>query len=850
VINSPEHNDQTDKNYLRSLSILYVEDEDAVRDQLKTYLARRCSKVYTAANGKKGLEAFKKNKPDIIVSDILMPIMDGLKMAEYIKEIDPSIPIILTTAFEEPRYFHQAIELGVHQYVTKPVKMPILEQALLKSARVLRAEAALKEIEERYRVLFKLSHFAISVTDVEPEEKKEQPLVISDETALNEGDLVDCNEAFLSLLGYSNIKTLQDQEQNIYSLMTEESAKLFNGLVHDELLIRGFSREFELELVGAKQVKIPVIAQLVLRYSDSGEPLEVWGVMRDVREQRKNEESLRLSSKVFESSKDAIIISDNNNTIISVNQAFTDITGYEASEAVGKNPNMLQSGRHEPSFYQELWAELVTTGYWQGEIWNRRKNGEIFPEWISISLVYDLQHKVSHFIAIFSDITKLKDAEADIEFLANYDPLTKLPNRRLFVDRLGQSIKTASRDNTSLAVLFFDLDHFKTINDSLGHNVGDQMLIEVGERISSCMREIDSVSRLSGDEFAAVINNISDVGSVITVVKKIIDTIRLGFKIKDYELHVTISIGISVYPNDGDNYEILLKNADTAMYCAKHNGRDNFEFFSPSMSSQALERLALEGSLRKAVENEDLLVYYQPKVNTETGRIVGMEALLRWPHPELGMISPSKFIPLAEETGLIIPIGKWVLKEACRQNKEWQDQGLIAVPVAVNLSAVQFRQHNLLDIVKATLDATDLQACYLDLELTEGLLMDCSEYNVTLLKEFRRLGVHLSIDDFGTGYSSLSYLKRFPISKLKIDRSFIMGVPADKNSALITSAIISLGHDLEMTVIAEGVETEEQFNFMQAHQCDEIQGYLFSKPAPAEEMEKLLRKGTIKSSVF
>jgi len=514
---------------------------------------------------------------------------------------------------------------------------------------------------------------------------------------------------------------------------------------------------------------------------------------------------------------------------------------------IGKNPNILQSGRHDKEFYQKLWADLISKGYWQGEIWNRRKNGEVYPEWISVSLVYGDAKEISHFIAIFSDISDIKTSEAHIEFLANYDPLTQLPNRRLFTDRLDQAIKLADREKSKLAVLFFDLDHFKTINDSLGHSIGDQMLIEVGTRISQCMREIDSVSRLSGDEFAALITDISDIGDVITVVSKIIEAIRNPFKIKNYELHVTISIGISVYPDDGKTYEILLQNADTAMYCAKSSGRDNFEFFSPSMSTQALERLALESSLRKAVKNNDLLVYYQPQINVDTGKIVGMEALLRWPHPEMGMIPPDKFIPLAEDTGLIIPIGKWVLAEACRQNKAWQQQGLTPVPVAVNLSAVQFRQHNLLEIVQETLIETDLNPRFLELELTESLLMDCSEYNVTLLKEFRRLGVQLSIDDFGTGYSSLSYLQRFPINKLKIDRSFCLGIPKDKHNASITSAIISLGHDLDMCVIAEGVEDEKQFNFLQAQQCDEIQGYLFSKPVPAKEMEKLLLKGVIKT---
>jgi len=768
-------------------------------------------------------------------------------MAEYIQEIFPQVPIIVTTAFEEPRYYHKAIELGVQQYVNKPVKLPTLEQALFKCARVLRAEAALKEIEERYKVLFKLSHIAISVADAESEDKS---IIIegSDISQGSEGVLVDCNDAFLRLIDYQDIDELKDQDSNVYSLMTEESAQLFNKLVQTELLVRGFSSEFEIDLLSKNKTKVPVIAQLILRYAENGKPIEIWGVMRDIRERRKAEEKLRLAAQVFESSKDAIFICNNKTEIVSVNHAFTEITGYEVSESIGKNPKFLQSGRHDKSFYHLFWADLLAKGYWQGEIWNRRKDGETFPEWLSISLVYDHDHEITHYIAIFSDISDVKSSEAHIEFLANYDPLTQLPNRRLFIDRLDQAIKTAAREKTRLAVLFFDLDHFKTINDSLGHSIGDQMLIEVAARISDCMREIDSVSRLSGDEFAAVITDITDIGDVIKVVKKIIAAIRGAFKINDYELHVTISTGISVYPNDGENYEILLKNADTAMYCAKNSGRDSFEFFSASMSTRALERLSLEGSLRKAVENEELLLYYQPQIEVNTGKIIGMEALLRWPHPDLGMVSPEKFIPLAEETGLIIPIGKWVLAEACRQNKAWQDQGLIAVPIAVNVSAVQFRQHNMMELVKSALLGAGLKSRYLELELTESLLMDCSEYNVTLLQDFQQLGVKLSIDDFGTGYSSFSYLSRFPINKLKIDQSFCNDLPADKRNASIVSAIISLGHDLGMVVIAEGVEKEKQLNFLEAHQCDEVQGYIFSRPVPADEMEVLLKKGHIKLS--
>ncbi len=850
MTDSNHDDDKTDTLYLRTLTILYVEDEDEVREQLQTYLQRRCLKVYTAANGKKGLEAFKKYQPDIIVSDILMPIMDGLLMSEKILELAPHTPIILTTAFEEPRYFHKAIELGIHHYVAKPVKLAIVEKALLKSSRVLRAELALKEIEERYKVLFKLSHIAISVSDTD---KVSQQVLIEGVTIDKslEGAMVDCNQSFLELVGCDKSpEELKEQGENIYSFMTEESIACFNHLVHHELLVKGYTSEFELELLTRDKLKIPVVAQLILRYSDTGEPVEIWMVMRDIREQRRVEESLRLSAKVFESSMDAIIISDANNTVISVNQAFYNITGYTANDIIGKNPNILSSGRHDKTFYQKLWETLVLEGYWQGEIWNRKKDGQIFPEWISISVVYDYSGNVSHYIAIFSDISEKKSSEAHIEFLANYDPLTQLPNRRLFIDRVDQGLKTAVREKTKLGIIFFDLDHFKTINDSLGHSLGDHMLVEVAKRISQCIRDADTVARLSGDEFAMMIANVTEVSDISIVANKIIESMRLPFHIDDYELHVTCSIGISVYPEDGNSYELLLKNADTAMYCSKNNGRDNFEFFSAAMSTQALERLSLETSLRKALDNNELKIFYQPQVDTNTGKIIGMEALLRWFHPEMGLISPDQFIPLAEEIGVIIQIGKWVLEETCRQNKAWQDMGLKAVPVAVNLSAVQFRQHNLLSIVQEILMETLLLPCYLELELTEGLLMDCSEYNVSLLSKFRQLGVKLSIDDFGTGYSSLSYLSRFPINKLKIDRSFVIDLMKSNNNSAITSAIISLGHDLGLIVIAEGVETKGQFNFLQAHQCDEIQGYLFSKPVPADEMQQLLRQEALQTDMI
>ncbi len=441
------------------------------------------------------------------------------------------------------------------------------------------------------------------------------------------------------------------------------------------------------------------------------------------------------------------------------------------------------------------------------------------------------------------EISERKHAEGRLVYLANHDSLTNLPNRMLLIDRLNQVLTRLPWRKRLAAVLFLDLDHFKHINDTLGHPAGDLLLVAVSERLQSCLRDGDTIARLGGDEFAIILADIARAEDVSKVAQKIIDTMSKRFVLKDHEFFITTSIGISLYPNDGEDAETLLKNADTAMYRAKGQGRNNYQIYSAALNANAFERLAMETSLRQALERKDFLLQYQPQVDLNTRQIIGIEALLRWHHPELGLVSPAKFIPIVEENGLIVPIGEWVLRTACAQNKAWQDSGLPPIVVSVNMSARQFQQKNLVGMVSQVLRETGLDAKYLELELTESILIQKEEPFIAMLSELHSMGIALSIDDFGTGYSSLSYLNRFPINTLKIDQSFVNNITKNPNDAVIVTAIITLAHSLHLKAIADGVETTEQLEFLRSLHCDGMQGYLFSQPLPADEATKLLAEG-------
>ena len=564
------------------------------------------------------------------------------------------------------------------------------------------------------------------------------------------------------------------------------------------------------------------------------------GTIVDITEQKKAAVQLSLAAKVFEQGGEGIAITDAACQIVMVNQAFTRITGYSEAEALGQNPRLLASGRHDDAFYQGMWGAIESLGYWQGEIWNRRRDGSVYPEWLSISRV-KLDGATTNYIGTFIDISQHKEAEASIQRLAHFDSLTGLPNRSLLGERVKHDLIRAHRSRESVALMFLDLDRFKNVNDSLGHRIGDQLLIKVAQRLTGAVREEDTVSRLGGDEFIVVLPS-TDAAGAAHVAAKLLEIAAPPYRIEQHELTCTASMGIAMYPADGESFEALSMCADTAMYRAKQRGRNAYCFFTAEMQERSARTLQLENDLRRALDNDELRVHFQPQFAIDDRRLFGAEALLRWQHPELGMVSPVEFIPIAEESGLILPIGEWVLRVAVRQMRIWQQAGMPLLSVSVNLSAVQFRQASLAQLVARILDEEGLPAHCLELELTESVAMDNPLAAIEMMDQLRERGVRMSIDDFGTDYSSMSYLKRFRVHKLKIDRSFVADLCTDPDDEAIVAAIIGLAHNLGLRTIAEGVESEAQLAFLQQKGCDEAQGYLFSEALPALHFEALLRQ--------
>ena len=552
------------------------------------------------------------------------------------------------------------------------------------------------------------------------------------------------------------------------------------------------------------------------------------------------ENQLRLAATTFET-HEGIMITDRQGVILRVNKAFTEISGYQPNEVIGKTPKIMKSGLHDDGFYRELWRQLTTFGKFEGEIWNRRKNGELFPEWQTITAVKNDQGETTHYVAIFSDITEKKKTENEIYDLAFFDPLTSLANRRMLINQLHNELKVAKRREAFGSILFLDLDRFKVLNDSLGHHVGDELLVQVAQRLKKVLREEDIPARLGGDEFVILIHASKKTlqhatDQALTVAKKIQEALNQPYLISDFEHHCSPSIGITLYPDTTDSAVKLLQQADKAMYQSKARGRNTISFFHPSMQEAADARLFLEKELRLAIENNDFILHYQPQVDIH-GRTVGAEALIRWEHRDKGLISPSDFIPIAEETGLILCLGDWVLNEACSQMRAWLDSGLDLAHVSINVSSKQFRQKDFTGHIAKALSDNRLSASRLIIELTEGVVIDNIADTIKKMKALKDLGVRISIDDFGTGYSSLTYLKRLPLDELKIDQSFVRDIATDFNDAVIIETIINMAHNLGLDVIAEGVETEEQKDYLFNKGCSVFQGYFFSCPLPAADFK-------------
>lgn len=576
-----------------------------------------------------------------------------------------------------------------------------------------------------------------------------------------------------------------------------------------------------------------------LRDAD-GTPIGVEGTSRDISASRRQQAELQLAATVFSESRDAILITDGGQRVISVNRAYSDVTGYAPDEVIGTHAELIAVSHHEAGFHERLLAELACTGHWSGEAWARRRNGAIFPQWLSISTVRDDQQQIQHYVAIFSDLTDRKAAEERADFLARHDLLTRLPNRFLLRDRAEQAFAHAVRAGTKVALLLLDLDHFKHINDSLGHPAGDALLQTFADRLRTTTRDTDTVSRQGGDEFLVLLTDIRETEDIAPIVEKIMLTLGRPCPLAGQEMSISCSVGLAVYPEDGSDFDILIRNADAAMYNAKAAGRNTFRFYSQQMNEDAVQRLDIQNRLRRALERQEFILHYQPLIDLGTHRIVGAEALIRWNCPDLGMQPPGLFIPVAEDSGLIVNIGEWVLQEACRQARLWKDAGHGRLVIAVNLSPLQFTRGNLVETVTRALAESGADPACIELEITESILMKDTEQVLATVRQLHAMGLRLAIDDFGTGYSSLAYLRRFAVDKLKIDQSFIRDLPTDPDAGAIVRGVIQMAKSLKIAVLAEGVETADIAHDLVLLGCDYAQGYYFGRPMPADAFAALL----------
>ena len=662
---------------------------------------------------------------------------------------------------------------------------------------------------------------------------KEAVLVIDAESGL----IVSSNPSVSQVFGYASddlhgrsIEFLYIDKVTYDHFMWELLPVLDSGdAFHAEFQMRRKSGEIFFSEITVTEIR-----------DDSRERLSLVYVIRDITERKQAESELRLLDKVFGNTIEGIVITDSLSNIITVNEAFTAITGYSQEEVVGKNPRLLKSDYHSSEFYKAMWDDLLTKGQWHGELRNRRKSGEVFPGWQTISAVKNDQGNTTHYVSVVNDITQIKKAEERLLHLATHDVLTGLPNRNLFQEQLNNAMIRVRRGEEKVAVMFINLDRFALINDTLGQVGGDEVLKAVARRLQDCKRENDTAARMGSDEFTLILENLPGPQEAQKVAERALETIAEPMTIDGRDFIVPSSIGISIYPDDGEDVHTLLNNATAAMTRAKQQG-STFQFYTKEMNTQSHNRLVLENNLRYSLERDELRLYFQPQVALKDRKIVAAEALIRWQHPELGLVSPGTFIPLAEETGLIVPIGEWVIRTACAQLKAWWADGLKIERVAVNLSARQFVRQDLPDLIARVLEETDVPPHALEVEITESLLMENTEDAISTLKAFRTMGLNISLDDFGTGYSSLSYMNRFPISMLKVDQSFVSNIGISSDSSAIVKTIIAMAKSLNLEVIAEGVETEDQLNFLDKLDCDIVQGYYFYRPESADEVAKHLK---------
>ncbi|MPQ84470.1 EAL domain-containing protein [Pseudomonas sp. MAFF 730085] len=687
---------------------------------------------------------------------------------------------------------------------------PVLRGLMIDISEAKRTEEALQLSEQKFAKAFHASPDGLSLS------------------RQRDGLLIEVNEGFSRLTGFTHATSLDQSsvELGLWVDLNERERML-------ELLRRdGFVRDFICRFRRADGMIR--LCELSCRPLPIGDEDCILTIGRDITERQLTQEKLQQAATVFESTEEGVLITDTLQNISAVNRAFSEITGYSETEALGQTPRLLASGLHDSAFYAAMWYQLAAKGHWQGEISNRRKNGELYPCWLTINAVRNREQLITHFVAVFADISSLKHAQARLDYQAHHDPLTGLPNRTLFENRLQAALNSQEETGSQGAVLFLDLDRFKHINDSLGHPIGDLLLKGIAVRLKDQLRDVDTVARLGGDEFIILLPGLQQTSDAHHLANKLLACFTPPFQAGEHEFFISASIGTSLYPQDGTDVATLVKNADAAMYRSKAKGRNRVERYTRDLTALANERVVLEHELRRAIERKELSLFYQPKLSLVTQQLIGAEALIRWHHPTFGEVPPEHFIALAEENGMIVQIGDWVLEQACRQMHAWQTTFEGFGSLSVNLAGAQLRHPNLLARVKQLLSDYHLEPGCLQLEITENFIMSQAEEALDVLHQLKHLGVQLAIDDFGTGYSSLSYLKRLPLDFLKIDQSFVRGLPDDPHDAAIVRAIIALGHSMQFTLIAEGVENPAQQAFLAAEGCEQMQGYIVSLPLPPE----------------